>query len=53
MANGTQAGWASADACQGASDRLLTWSGHDLSGGRYEARTYLKLKVTAAALTSK
>ncbi len=53
MADGTQAWWASADACQGASDRLLTWSGHELSGGRHEARTYLNLKVTAAAPTSK
>ena len=45
MADGTQAWWASADACQGASDRLLTWSGHELSDGMHEARTCLKLTV--------
>ena len=53
MADGTQAWWASADACQGVSDRLLTWSGHELSDGRHESHAWLKLKVTSAALTSK
>ena len=53
MADGTQAWWALADACQGASDRLLTWSGHQLSDGMHEARTCLKLTVTSAAPTSK
>ena len=53
MADGTQAERASADTCQSASDRLLTWSGRELGGGRHEARTYLKLKVTSAAPTSK
>ena len=53
VADGTWDAGASVGACQSASDRLLTWSGHDLSGGRHEARTYLKLKVISAAPTSK
>ena len=47
-------GWMGmADAWQSAPDRLLTWSGHELSDSMHEARTYLKLKVTTTALTSK
>ena len=53
MTDGTQDGWASADAWQSAPDRFLTWSERELSDSMHEARTYLKLKVTTTALTSK
>ena len=53
MTDGTQDGWAWADAWQSAPDRLLTWSGHELSDSIHEVRTCLKLTLTSAAPMSK
>ena len=53
VADGTWDAGASVGACQSASDRLLTWSGHELSDGSDESRTHLKLALTSAAPTSK
>jgi len=51
VTDGTQDGWVSAGACQGASYRLLTRSRRDLGGSTDEARTCLKLTVITAAPT--
>ena len=52
MAGGTQDGWASVEACLGASERLLTWLGHELGSCGHEPPVYLKLVLTSAVLKS-
>ena len=49
MAGGTRDEKASTEACQGASDRLLTWLGRELGGSNHVAHTFLKLALTSAA----
>ena len=48
MAGGTQDDWASAEACLGVSDRLLTWLGHELGSCGHEPPVFLKLALTSA-----
>ena len=52
MSGGTQDGWASAEACLGASDRLLTRLGHELGSRGHESPVFLKLALTSAVLKS-